>query len=538
MASFERKGRFLRCDLLSRCTESSVITVVSCLGAQNKPFTTVVSSTGLPLLMIRSQDILVLPSALEVAKQGDVDKLQHLLDDVTDLDVLNEVLYECAKHGREECARTLLRKGADPAFWQPSDDETALSVTCSKGHLQTAELFLSQGTNANVRCNGDMHTALHSSCANRHLACVSLLLRYKADLDIKDCFATTPLMKACRSGHTDVVKLLLDNGANATVTNLKKLNAFILALSKCESGCVRELLKARPEFSTERTPEGLLPLTHAIRFRDTQLVQAFVDAGCDLNTREGLLLTPLQLAIETGHIPTIKALVQGGCNVDGPLGLPTGSTPLMLAVCKGRADIVEALLESGCATDQFDRHGRTALHLAVKHGFLQCVHKLLKAGADPDCSMFDEMQPEVSSSHNPLHTAVLNDQPEETLALIQSGCDLFQSVVCEDAQRHGAFTAFQCALGRESKWAVKVLVYTDPSVICNVHPYTGTDEEIIFALEVAQELNLKPKTLKTQTRNFIRRHLGGKGLFAKVPLLSLPLPLADYLLFKDLEEFI
>ena len=38
-----------------------------------------------------------------------------------------------------------------------------------------------------------------------------------------------------------------------------------------------------------------------------------------MNTPEGVLLTPLQIAIEIGHIPTIEGLILGGANVNAPL---------------------------------------------------------------------------------------------------------------------------------------------------------------------------------------------------------------------------
>ncbi len=488
--------------------------------------------------MLKSGDILVLPSALEAVSRGDVAQLQSLLSHVTDVDIVNEVLYACAKEGIVGGVKFLLSKGGDANAWQPSDDETPLSVASGLGHAEIVRVFLEHGCDVNFRCSGEMHTALHSSCSKGQVACTKLLLDSGADCNIKDCFATTALIKACKAGHAQMVRLLLERGADASIKNIKKDNAFIIALYEHRADCVEELLLARPDFYTDRTPDGLLPLTQAIRFRDEALVGAFVNAGCDLNVTEGLLLTPLQLAIETGHIPTINALLKGGCQMNASLGLPTGATPLMLAVCKGRPDIVKALIDNGCLLDQFDRHGRTALYLAVKHGYLQCVHMLLRAGADPDGYMYDEMQPEYVSSHNALQSAILNNRPEETLALIQSGCNLFQGVVYEDAQGHGSFTPFQCALGRDCRWAVKMLAHANPSVIRSIEPYSGSDEEIKLALERALELNTSPKPLKMQCRMFVRDHLGGRRLFAKVPLLSLPLPLADYLLFKDLEYFV
>ena len=486
----------------------------------------------------RSKDILALPAARDAVSQQDTELLKSLLEDITDDDVINELLYFCAKQGSVGCVNLVLAKGGNPAVWMPDEDETALSVACASGRLETVEMFLENGCDINARCNGDMHTALHSCSLYGHVECAKLLLKYNADPNIKDCFAHTALMKACKSGHFSAATILLEHGADATTKNIKRQNAFIIALHERHADCVRELLFARSEFCIERTPEGLLPLTHAIRSKEAALVQAFVDAGCNLNATEGLLLTPIQLAIETGHIPTIKTLLKGGCDANAPLGLPTGSTPLMLAVCKGRADIVDALVQNGCDLDTFDRHGRTALYLAVKHGFLQCVHKLLKAGADADGYMFDEIQPEIVGSHNALQCAVLSNRPEEALALIQSGCNLFQGIVYKDVDGHAPITAFHCAVGKECRWAVRVLVHVDPTVIRSIDAYTGDDEEIKHVLESALQLIFKPKSLKTRCRNFIRTWLGNKRLFDKVPRLSLPLPLEDYVLFRDMEYLI
>ena len=178
------------------------------------------------------------------------------------------------------------------------------------------------------------------------------------------------------------------------------------------------------------------------------------------------------------------------------------------------------------------------MYLAVKHGFLQCVHKLLKAGADPDGDMFDEIQSEIVGSRNALQCAVLSNRPEEALALIQSGCNLFQGTIYPDADGHGPITAFHCAVGKECRWAVRILVHADPTVIRSIDAYTGDDEEIKHELESALQLIFKPKTLKIRCRNFIRTWLGNKRLFDKVPRLSLPLPLEDYVLFRDMEYLI
>jgi len=39
---------------------------------------------------------------------------------------------------------------------------------------------------------------------------VKLLVRFKANIDIKDDCGATPLLRACKKGHIDVVTILLD----------------------------------------------------------------------------------------------------------------------------------------------------------------------------------------------------------------------------------------------------------------------------------------------------------------------------------------
>ena len=39
---------------------------------------------------------------------------------------------------------------------------------------------------------------------------MKLLIKFKANTDIKDDCGTTPLMRACKKGHIDVATILLD----------------------------------------------------------------------------------------------------------------------------------------------------------------------------------------------------------------------------------------------------------------------------------------------------------------------------------------
>jgi len=62
---------------------------------------------------------------------------------------------------------------------------------CLSGHHAVAEVILKYGTDPNIQGEGG-HTALHYSTVNKFIKCISLLLRYKANPNIKDKLGKTP----------------------------------------------------------------------------------------------------------------------------------------------------------------------------------------------------------------------------------------------------------------------------------------------------------------------------------------------------------
>ena len=60
----------------------------------------------------------------------------------------------------------------------------------------------------------DGQTALHVACMNGHIDVVKALLEKGANVEKKDGLKWTALMFASHDGHTNIVTMLLDHGAN------------------------------------------------------------------------------------------------------------------------------------------------------------------------------------------------------------------------------------------------------------------------------------------------------------------------------------
>ena len=467
-----------------------------------------------------------------VLKDDDV-ALLPLVSEVTDEDLLSYALYCAAEHGRPHCLALLISMGANVNFWNSSVDETVLGAACSQGHLEVARQLLHSGAEINKAAGGNLHVPLHTCARNGQPDCAELLLEQQADVNRRDCFHNTALMIACREGHAAVVRCLLQYGALHTYKNVANNTAFSLATDNGHATCVRELLCAYPELANTRTREGIYPLTSAIRHQRGDLVKAFVDSGCDVNCPESALLTPLHLAIEIGDEELVGTLARGGAHVSRPLLLPMRPTPLMIAVAKGNASLVRCLVAAGADVDTVDALHRSALYLATKFGYLQCMDALLQGGADPDRYCSPLLDPSDADfflpSATPLHSALLYDRDDEAVLLLQAGADPDRA--CLLAAEQGGLlwqTPMEVACLRGQRWAVKLLLRAGSQKLDVAQTYCDLDAELIALLEQAHYNNRNPAPLKAQCRHHIRDHLG-QSVFEKIEALPLPQSLLLYL---------
>jgi len=69
--------------------------------------------------------------------------------------------------------------------------------------------LLAHGANPNCTEPQNKASVLHLACERGCVDVVELLIQYNADVNMKDNHGNTPLMEACKHGHLDIVKILL-----------------------------------------------------------------------------------------------------------------------------------------------------------------------------------------------------------------------------------------------------------------------------------------------------------------------------------------
>lgn len=160
------------------------------------------------------------PALSRAAEQGETDRVRFFLEKGADVNAKDHegetALMKAALKGRLETVRVLLDSGANPR-----GDGTALRMAASGGHHDVVKLLLDRGADVNARDQEGL-TALIKAAWGSHPEVVRLLLDKGADVNTKDNYGWTALTWAVdlRYGEPDLdlVKLLKDRGAKMTLT--------------------------------------------------------------------------------------------------------------------------------------------------------------------------------------------------------------------------------------------------------------------------------------------------------------------------------
>lgn len=108
---------------------------------------------------------------------------------------------------------------------QARNGDNALMIACYNGTRSAVEALLAKGAEVNKKG----WTPLHYAAAIGNNEIVHILLDKSAYIDAESPNKTTPMMMAARGGHIMTVKLLLDEGADATLKNELGMTAIDFA---------------------------------------------------------------------------------------------------------------------------------------------------------------------------------------------------------------------------------------------------------------------------------------------------------------------
>ena len=181
---------------------------------------------------------------------------------------------------------------------------------------------------------------------------VELRIEYSAENSV------SPLAKACWDGREEIVRYLLEKGANVNVT----------------------------------TSDGTTPLLEAVRRERPVIVGMLLAKGAKPNQRDSRQMTPLGTAAGVGSVEVIELLVKAKADLHAEM---YGITPLGFAVAAKKTEAIKRLVALGANVNHVSKlSGQTALHGAIlQGGDPKMIELLLSLKANPNARAKDGATP-------------------------------------------------------------------------------------------------------------------------------------------------
>lgn len=162
-------------------------------------------------------------------------------------------------------------------------------------------------------------------------------------------------------------------------------------------------------------------LLWAVCTGDLPTLKALLGAGADVDEAQGRGQTHLHMAAFTGQIPVVRALLAGGADANA-VG-DDGISAIYLAAREGHHDVVRTLVEHGVSVNAVTACGSTALHQAAGRNNVAMIETLLQLGANVD-------QVECTG-RSPLHTAAFKGNLSAVITLLDAGADIYIRSNCD-----------------------------------------------------------------------------------------------------------
>jgi ankyrin repeat protein len=335
---------------------------------------------------------------------------------VVDLDKMsaangdNPLLVATCK-GFTTIVTALLNAGANPNK-ESDEGDTPLCMAIFYNHLEVTKALLRGGAHVEQLSRGKT-SPLQLAATHGDVSYVNALIKKGADVDggspQQQYQLQTPLIVAVVHGHLLVTRALIDAGCDVDKVDKLLMTPLYAATGEGHTAIVQLLLSANAKHDLPSDASQSMPLLLAAQHGFVNIMRALIQAGADVDTRNGDGVTPAYEATNNGHSAALGVLVLSGA--DMTIGQEQGLSPLFALPSEGGSSLVDELVSilchAGASVHKGDASGFTPLHFVSRD---VCARALMRAGADPNARC-------ETTGHSPLHCAVARNIFEVVQAL-------------------------------------------------------------------------------------------------------------------------
>ena len=333
---------------------------------------------------------------------------------------LQTPLYVATQNQFQMAIEVLLESGADPMSGGPGE-VTPIHLAAHSGLMTLLHLLLRQADRAELKKLFSVKVTLESGEEGKMMGiaaaeAISLLVQYGADPDTsRGETQTSPLSQAAYSANLDLMRVLLEAGANPNIQDSNGATPIMgaIAVGSVEAAAMLLDAGASPNLPNKA---GFNAINQCAQYGDVDILDLLIRAGgllvspdmftsalhsaafwdeaeilrvmltkykAPVNTLSKISTLPVHPAIRKGHSACLRVLIDEGANISFKSPL-TGDTLLHLAVRENQREAVRLLVKARINQDEFDNDNLTPLMLAVQLNRHDLIPILFAAGASLD----------------------------------------------------------------------------------------------------------------------------------------------------------
>lgn len=293
--------------------------------------------------------------------------------------------------------------------------DDALRAAAWADRVRDAETLIGRGADVNAK-DGTQQSAYLIATSEGHLELLDLTLRHGAEVDDRDSWNGTGLIRAAERGHHDVVGHLLRADITKDHVNRIGYQAVHEAVWLGEDtrdyvDTLRVLVAGGVELQRASGSEGLTPLKmarergyprleavlaratsastpsdpdrallEAAEHGDADAAAIALRAGADLEARDSSRRTPLLLAAAADHVDVARLLVALQADPDALDG--QHDTPWLVTGVTGSVEMLETLLPAHPDLTIVNRYCGVSVIPASERGHVDYVRRVVTTGID------------------------------------------------------------------------------------------------------------------------------------------------------------
>ncbi|MBP5584756.1 MAG: ankyrin repeat domain-containing protein [Lentisphaeria bacterium] len=295
---------------------------------------------------------------------------------------LNKEMFEFLKEKDWEHAFAKIEEGADV---NGKDDKgrTPAFYCVENGNLTILNNLDSAGkskVDPNAVDNSGM-SLLHFAVLKKQDGIITYLLKVRACTPRTQIEKTgaSPLFDAARMGTYDMVKSLVNYGADPNVATKTGLTPLHQAAARGNLDMVKDLVQAGAEVNAV-AENGRTPVFYAAERGKASTVNFLLEKKAEINLADKEGITPLHLAAASGNVALVKFLVSKKANF---AATAKDGTTVLISGAK-YPEIVKFLADKMPNVNGVNADGNSVMHLCAETADDETIRKLLYYSAKED----------------------------------------------------------------------------------------------------------------------------------------------------------